>query len=60
MFCLVAVASARPQLYNDYSYESTGSQSYSDISDENDPRFGFDVRITNVLDSESQFSKNMS
>jgi len=42
MFCLVAVASARPQLYNDYSYESTGSQSYSDITDESDPRFGFD------------------
>ena len=43
MFCLVAVASARPQLYNDYSYETTGPQSYSDITDENDPRFMFDV-----------------
>jgi len=46
MFCLVAVASARPQRYNDLSYGSSydtvSSQSYSDITDESDPRFGFD------------------
>ena len=49
MLCLVAVASARPQRYNDLSYGSSydtvSSQSYSDITDESDPRFGFDVRI---------------
>ena len=39
MVCLLAVASARPQLYNDYNTVET----YSDITDENDPRFGFDV-----------------